>query len=79
VGDGPRWSPPKYKPKPKPVEKPAAGGAPAGEVKTGESEGGAGPVATPEMKVPEAAVEVPAGTGGTVVPVPAPSAPGSQE
>ena len=80
VGDGPRWSPPKYKPKPKPVEKPASEAAPAGEVKTGESAGGAAPVATPQLKVPEAAVEVPVGTGGAVVPVPAPpQAPGSQE
>lgn len=75
VGDGPRWSPPKYKPKPKPVATPDAvvekpvEGVPGGVV--GES----APSAVPDIKVPEVAPSVPA---NPVPEVPVPS-PGGQE
>jgi L,D-transpeptidase catalytic domain len=65
VGDGPKWSPPKFKPKPKPVETPAPEGVP-------ESVGeGAVPTVTPEMKIPEPAAVVPSGAG-VVEPPPVP-------
>jgi hypothetical protein len=59
VGDGPRWSPPKYKPKPKlkallpsNTEAPADSG-PAPDAGTGQSEGGAAPMPTPSATAPE--------------------------